>query len=85
MEYRGPILLVFGLSLVISPLAIRLAAGETTASDLAEMVSSVELDRGCAGNELHLANRGSVCANQTAEAPRGRVMPGGAVFVSARN
>jgi len=85
MEYRGPILLVFGLSLVVSPLAIRLAAGDATASDLAAMVSKVELDRGCAGNELHLVNRDAVCANGTAAAPRGRVMPGGAVFVSARN
>jgi hypothetical protein len=85
MQYRGPILLVFGMSLIISPLAIKIASGEMTPREAAAAVRTVDIDTGCQGQSLNLANRGTLCTEQTNARQRERTMPGGAMFVQARN
>jgi hypothetical protein len=84
MEYRGPILLVFGMSLVMSPLAINLVTTGKLYSDDKTAVSHVDIDTGCQGNSLSFLD-GSLCTENTGAATRTRSMPGGAMFVSARD
>jgi len=84
MEYRGPILLVFGLSLVMSPVAINVATtGHIFAQDRSN-VASVDIDTGCQGQTIAFIDS-SLCTHRTAVQTRDRSMPGGAMFVSARN
>jgi hypothetical protein len=85
MQYRGPILLVFGMSLIMSPLAIKLATGEVTPREAAAAVRQVDIDTGCQGQTLNLASNRSLCTEQTNARARERTMPGGALFVSARD
>lgn len=85
MQYRGPILLVFGMSLIMSPLAIKLATGEMTPREAAASVGHVNIDTGCQGQTLNLVSNGTLCTEQTNARTRERTMPGGALFVSARN
>jgi hypothetical protein len=85
MHYRGPILLVFGMSLIMSPLAIKLATGDVTPREAAAAVRQVDIDTGCQGQTLHLVSNGSLCTERTSARSRERMMPGGALFVSARD
>jgi hypothetical protein len=84
MEYRGPILLVFGLSLVMSPVAINLATTGRIFAEEQSDVASVEIDTGCHGQQMAFIDD-SLCTQRTAVQTRDRSMPGGAMFVSARN
>lgn len=84
MEYRGPILLVFGLSLVMSPVAINVATTGHIFAQEESKVSSVDIDTGCQGQAMAFIDT-SLCTQRTAVQMRDRSMPGGAMFVSARN
>ncbi len=84
MEYRGPILLVFGLSLVMSPIAINVATTGRLLPEPSNDVGHVSIDTGCNGQEMAFIDD-SLCTHKTAVQVRDRSMPGGAMFVSARN
>jgi hypothetical protein len=85
MEYRGPILLVFGMSLIMSPIAINLATYGEVLPDEQTDVAEVDIDTGCEGQTLMFANRSQLCTERVASRERDRSMPGGAMFVSARD
>jgi hypothetical protein len=84
MEYRGPILLVFGMSLVLSPIAINLATTGKMVRGDSTTVGQVDIDTGCDGQTLTFVDD-TLCTEQTATHQRDRSMPGGAMFVSARD
>lgn len=84
MQYRGPILLVFGLSLIASPLAIRMAEqarsgppgqietmGARAASCAAQTIRTGPIVIGCEARKAALDNRRHMGG-------------GGALFVASR-
>lgn len=85
MEYRGPILLVFGMSLIMSPIAINLATDGEVLPVEEKSVAEVDIDTGCDGQTLMFANRSELCTERVASRSRDRTMAGGAMFVSARD
>ena len=85
MEYRGPILLVFGMSLVMSPVAINLATHGRVFPVATTEVAEVDIDTGCDGQTLMFANRSQLCTEPVASRSRDRTMDGGALFVSVRD
>lgn len=84
MELRGPILLVFGMSLVMSPIAINLGTTGKVFPDRDTQVGQVDIDTGCDGQSLIFVDD-TLCTERTAAARPDRSMPGGALFVSARD
>lgn len=80
MEYRGPILIVFGMSLVLSPLAINMATGERSAlpGQIATLTESA-----CTDASILTPDTRMMCQDQRRSNVTERVMDGGAVFVSA--
>lgn len=85
MDYRGPILLVFGMSLIMSPIAINIVEYGTPWRSEDTEVAAVEIDTGCQGQELYLTGKATLCTSQTSASRPTRSMPGGALFVSARD
>ena len=86
MQYRGPILLVFGLSLVLSPLAVQLAEqsraggpglietlGTRQAACEAQTIKTSTYVIGCQGRQAATDNRRYMSGS------------GGALFVASRN
>jgi hypothetical protein len=84
MQYRGPILLIFGLSLMASPLAVRLAEearssapgqvetmGARAANCAAQTIRTGPIVIGCEGRKAALDNRRQMGG-------------GGALFVASR-
>jgi|GEM_PF-6710749 len=88
MEYRGPILIVFAMSLVASPLAIRnlQLQAEVDASAVAVLETDGAADASCQARRIETSSYAIGCkANEYAQQQR-RVMPdGGAYFVSVNN
>jgi hypothetical protein len=84
MEYRGPILLVFGFSLVLSPVAINIATTGKLYREESTRVDEVSIDTRCDGETLAFVGD-TLCTERTATRQRDRSMPGGAMFVSARD
>lgn len=84
MEYRGPILLVFGMSLVMSPVAINLVTTGKPFREAETGVSQVAIDTGCQGQAMSFLDS-TLCTQKTGARTRDRTMPGGAMFVSARD
>jgi hypothetical protein len=80
MEYRGPILIVFGMSLVLSPLAINMATGERSA--LPSQISTLT-EGACTEASILSPDTKMMCQDQRSSNATQRVMEGGAVFVSA--
>ena len=85
MHYRGPILLVFGLSLVISPLAIRFAEGAR--QDTPGRIETVGARAAaCEAQSIETSSYVIGCKGRVAATDNRRTMGGGgAMFVTARN
>ena len=79
MEYRGPILIVFGMSLVLSAIAINLNTTKRRA-----VIGQIETSIEAACNEASILSPRTkmLCQAQRESSPTQRVMEGGAVFVT---
>lgn len=84
MHYRGPILLVFGLSLLASPLAIRLSEqARAAAPGQIETVGARAAN--CAAQTIRTDSYVIGCQGRTAATDNRRYMSGGgALFVASR-
>jgi hypothetical protein len=80
VEYRGPILIVFGMSLVLSPIAINMATGKRSA--LPDQIATLT-EGACNEASILSPDTKMMCQDQRGSSPTQRVMEGGAVFVSA--
>ena len=81
MQFRGPTLIIFGLSLMLSPLAIQLA--QSTTDDTPSRVQTRgQIAAACDAAGLETINRRIGCNNGDAGLAGRRAMAnGGAVFV----
>jgi len=79
VEYRGPILIVFGMSLVLSAIAINLNTTKRRA-----VIGQIETSIEAACNEASILSPRTkmLCQAQRESSPTQRVMEGGAVFVT---
>jgi hypothetical protein len=86
MEYRGLILIVFGGSLMLSPLAIKMAQQQQAAAAApGEVQTDAQADAACDAASIVTRSYRLGCNRDTATASTRRVMSGGAVFVTAKN
>ncbi len=84
MEYRGPILLVFGASLILSPLAIlRWQEAQTAAQGPQMIQTQTAAQAACDAQAIETQSYRLGCIQPPKQQATRRVMPGGAVFVSA--
>ncbi len=88
MEYRGIILIVFGLSLVASPLAIRKVQQVQSATTDAEVATAIATQNqaasDCAAATISTSSYAIGCGARTMAMDDRRTAAGSAVFVSAR-
>lgn len=82
MEYRGLILIIFGCSLMVSPLAIKLVQDQQ-ANTPGEVETVASVNAACDSASISTRSYRIGCNRQAGGA--GRVMTGGATFVLARN
>lgn len=82
MEYRGLILIIFGCSLMVSPLAIKLVQ-EQQAANPSEVETVATANAACDSASITTRSYRIGCNRQGGA--NQRVMSGGASFVSARN
>ena len=82
MEYRGLILMIFGCSLMVSPLAIRLAQ-QQQADVPGEVQTEGSANAAC--DAASIATRSYRIGCTRHNGPAQRIMSGGATFVLARN
>lgn len=83
MELRGPILLIFGLILILSPIAI--LRGQDLMDNRPGGITTVgQRIAACDAASLETNRRRLGCQNNMAEASMRRTIAGGAVFVTAR-
>jgi hypothetical protein len=80
MEYRGPILIVFGMSLIMSAVAINLVTGDRSA--LPKQIATLT-EAACNEASILSPDTKMQCQDGRGNATTERVMEGGAVFVSA--
>lgn len=84
MNLRGPTLLLFGASLILSPLALALAQDEDAAPSAIRTMGAEAA--ACDAQSLTLPGGQRIgCNRGGAQREAARVMPGGATFVMARN
>ena len=84
MEYRGLILIIFGLSLMMSPLAIKLARDRQAATQVpGEVQTQGDIAAACDAQSILTPSYRLGCNRETSNSPRRRVMAGGAMFVAA--
>lgn len=82
MSLRGPTLLLFGASLVLSPLAINLASGKGTGGGITTVGAA---EAACERASVELVGGQRIgCARDAGRREAARQMPGGASFVVAR-
>jgi hypothetical protein len=85
MEYRGLILMIFGCSLMVSPLAIRLVQQQQAESAApGEVLTQASANAACDAASITTRSYRLGC-NRSGGGPTQRVMHGGASFVLARN
>lgn len=82
MEYRGLILIIFGCSLMVSPLAIRLVQQQQTDAP-GQVETQAAADAACDAASIATRSYRIGCTRNTG--PAQRVMHGGAAFVLAKN
>lgn len=82
MEYRGLILIIFGCSLMVSPLAIKLVQDQQSAAP-GQVQTVASVNAACDSASISTQSYRIGC-NLKAGASQ-RVMSGGATFVTARN
>ncbi len=86
MEHRGLILIVFGASLMMSPLAIKLAQDQQAAEAApGEVQTDAQAAAACDAASIVTPSYRLGCNGETAQAPTRRIMAGGAMFVTAKN
>jgi hypothetical protein len=85
MEYRGPILLVFGATLVLSPIAVRMTLDEqqTTAARL--IMTETGANKTCGATNVLNLGEDTGCRQNNRESSARRVMTGGVTLLSAGN
>ncbi|MCC5975217.1 MAG: hypothetical protein JJT81_14350 [Rubellimicrobium sp.] len=84
MEYRGIILLVFGASLIMSPIAVLRMQDSMAAPAPPQQITTENAARAqCDARALETTTYRIGCQNNTPQVSVRREMPGGAVFVSA--
>ncbi len=83
MEYRGLILIIFGCSLMVSPLAIRLVLAQQAAVP-GEVETQAAADAACDAASISTQSYRIGCS-RSGGGPSQRVMSGGATFVLAKN
>ncbi len=85
MEYRGPILLVFGASLIMSPIAVNIGMGSGRSYHKPTyIVTDAASNTTCASASMLSLGGTPGCRASTGNVTTHRVMEGGATFVSAR-
>lgn len=82
MEYRGLILIIFGCSLMVSPLAIRLVE-QQQADAPGQVETQASADAACDAASIATRSYRIGCTRNAG--PAQRVMNGGATFVLAKN
>lgn len=82
MEYRGLILIIFGCSLMISPLAIKLVQDQQAANP-AEVQTVDSANAACDSASISTRSYRIGCNRQGGASER--VMIGGASFITVRN
>lgn len=82
MEYRGLILIIFGCSLMVSPLAIKLVQDQQAAAP-GEVETVASANAACDSASISTRSYRIGCNRQGGGT--GRVMSGGATFVLAKN
>ncbi len=82
MEYRGLILIIFGCSLIVSPMAIKLVQ-EHQAANPGEVETVASTNAACDAASISTRSYRIGCNRQGGASQR--VMSGGAAFVTARN
>lgn len=85
MENRGPLLIVFSLSLIASPLAIKKWEWQSRdAAPVVEVETAVAADAACESKRIETSSYAIGCQADRATADRRRNMgDGGALFVTA--
>ena len=82
MEYRGLILIIFGCSLMVSPLSIRLVEQQQSAAP-GQVETQASADAACDAASIATRSYRIGCTRNAG--PAQRVMHGGASFVLAKN
>jgi len=86
MQYRGLILLIFGASLIMSPLAVHLVERSQSSPPAAQqVVTQGARDAACDAASLDTPSGRLGCQRQSARTQTRRIGAGGALFVAARN
>jgi hypothetical protein len=81
MDLRGPTLIIFGMSLVLSPIAIKMI--ETGSTSPGSVLTQGEQAAACDANALETVGRRLGCQNDLDGMTTRRQTAGGALFVSA--
>lgn len=85
MQTRGPILLIFGASLVLSPLAINMATTRQAAETAPAMiVTDGAADAACDAQAVEARSYRLGCVRSVERLSTRRTTAGGAVFISSR-
>ncbi len=86
MEYRGLILLIFGASLIMSPIAVHLVEqSQDKAPPTRQIVTDGARDAACDAKALDTPSGRLGCQRRSDMAQTRRIGAGGALFVAARN
>jgi hypothetical protein len=81
MHFRGPTLIIFGLSLILSPIAIKIA--ETGSGGPTEVQTRGQANAACDAAALQTVGRRLGCQNDLDGMTTRRMTTGGALFISA--
>jgi len=85
MQYRGPILIVFALSLVMSPMAIKLTTDAEEAAVPGRVETMGAADAACDAQTIEARTYVIGCRGREVAVDTRRTVAGGAMFVAARH
>lgn len=86
MQYRGPILVVFAMSLVLSPIAIlAVQKAQEQSATPGEVRTIGQSQEDCASRTIQTRTLTIGCGARAQNTAARRITTGGAMFVTARN